>query len=153
MMAAPLEYYQEQSQTLASAFMKKYSPEMGVDFGSESDKTSPVVPGGGGAVWIDRLPLQWVHRNSPRKFGKILPGDISACADVAREYGILLDPMWTLASWEMAHSLAASQQQTQVAGLEGRGTNEAPRNERVVMLMTGGGLGLHGLAQRWPDAF
>lgn len=153
MMAAPLEYYQEQSETLASAFMEQYSSQMGVETSSETSNTSPVVFDGGGALWVDLLPLQWVQRNSPRKFGKILPGDISACADVAREYGILLDPMWTLASWEMAHSLAASQQQTQVAGLEVRGINKAPGNEKVVMLMTGGGLGLHGLAQRWPDAF
>ena len=57
---------------------------------------------------------------------------------VAQEHGILVDPIYSLAAWE-----AASQAlQIQQSGMS-----------RVVMLHTGGALGLQGVAQRYPDWF
>ncbi|KAJ7552136.1 hypothetical protein O6H91_06G043300 [Diphasiastrum complanatum] len=87
-----------------------------------------------------RLPLQWRLRNNTRKFGKVLDGDIETCQHVARETGILLDPIYTLASWEMAMQLCSEMK-------KGNG------NGKVVMLHTGGTLGLFGLAQRFPSQF
>ena len=81
----------------------------------------------------NQAPLQWKERRTPRPFGKVLPGEITRCADVARRHGILIDPVWTLSSWDAAEDAAVS------------GDNTA------VMVMTGGGLGLHGVAQRWPE--
>ncbi|KAL2641418.1 hypothetical protein R1flu_009005 [Riccia fluitans] len=49
-----------------------------------------------------QLPLVWEHRSTPRKFGKILPGEIGICRSIARGTGILLDPIYTLAGWETA---------------------------------------------------
>ena len=57
-------------------------------------------------------------------------------AQVARAHGVLLEPMYSLAAWEAAEQLAASSMPGDVA-----------------MLHSGGGLGLHGLAQRFPDDF
>ncbi|GFR39828.1 hypothetical protein Agub_g321, partial [Astrephomene gubernaculifera] len=38
----------------------------------------------------------------PRKFGRVLEGDIAACKQIAQSYGIGLDPIYSLAAWEMA---------------------------------------------------
>lgn len=54
---------------------------------------------------------------------------------MAREQGVLLDPLYSLAAWETAAHLAA--------GGDGG----------VAMLHAGGGLGLQSLAQRFPDQF
>lgn len=59
---------------------------------------------------------------------------------MARETGLLLDPVYSLAAWEAAVELAA---QRRACG------DSTP----VVMLHCGGGLGLHGLAQRFPESF
>ena len=71
----------------------------------------------------------------PRKFGSMLPGDAEACRAAARATGILLEPVYSLAAWEVAQDMCRQQR------------------EGVVMLHSGGALGLHGLAQRWPDDF
>jgi len=56
---------------------------------------------------------------------------------VARRHGgVLLDPVYSLAAWQAAERLAAS------GAVPG-----------VAMLHSGGSLGLHGLAQRFPDDF
>ena len=86
------------------------------------------------------LPLEWMERIVPRKFGNVLPGDIEACRRAARDTGILLDPIYSLAAWETAQSMCA-------------GVQVSEQERRVVMLHTGGALGLHGLAQRWPEQF
>ncbi|KAL3688405.1 hypothetical protein R1sor_014714 [Riccia sorocarpa] len=49
-----------------------------------------------------QLPLVWEQRSRPRKFGKVLPGEIGICRSIARHTGILLDPVYTLAGWETA---------------------------------------------------
>ena len=69
-------------------------------------------------------------------------GDLGACCratsrrarQAARDTGILLDPIYTLAAWEVAQEMCST-------------------GDRVAMLHSGGALGLHGLAQRWPDDF
>lgn len=83
------------------------------------------------------LPLRWEQRINPRKFGKVFPGEIETCRSIARQTGILLDPIYTLAAWQSAVKLS----------VERRGAS------RVVMLHTGGTLGLFGLAQRFPAEF
>lgn len=72
------------------------------------------------------------------RFGRILPGEVETCQGIARKIGILLDPIYTLAGWEVANKLCHS---------TGVGDGE------VVLLHTGGTLGLFGLAQRYPLQF
>ncbi len=66
---------------------------------------------------------------------------------VARKTGLLLDPLYSLAAWEAAVETAASEVRSGGGGAD-RGAPPA-----VAMLHCGGGLGLHGLAQRFPDQF
>jgi D-cysteine desulfhydrase len=83
----------------------------------------------------DRIPLTWIDRPQPRKFGDVLPGEIEQCSRIARKHGVLLDPVYSLAAWEVAAGLAA-------AG-----------HPNVAMLHAGGSLGLQSLAQRFPSDF
>ena len=66
----------------------------------------------------------------------------SVMSQVARTTGLLLEPIYSLAAWEVAvqqaEALAAAKNNT--AG-------------RVCMLHCGGMHGLHGLAQRFPAEF
>ncbi|XP_022726791.1 D-cysteine desulfhydrase 2, mitochondrial-like isoform X2 [Durio zibethinus] len=80
--------------------------------------------------------VHWVDRCHPRKFGNILEGEIDACQQIAQQTGILVDPVYTLAAWEMA---------TQITS--------AHEDANVVMLHTGGTLGMFGLAQRYKSYF
>ncbi|XP_076898066.1 D-cysteine desulfhydrase 2, mitochondrial-like [Bidens hawaiensis] len=82
--------------------------------------------------------VNWVERQHPRKFGNVLKGEIEACQQVAQETGVLVDPIYTLAGWELACRL--SQQ-------------ERKGGAKVVMLHTGGTLGMFGLAQRYMSYF
>ncbi|KAL8241643.1 hypothetical protein R6Q59_011945 [Mikania micrantha] len=82
--------------------------------------------------------VNWVKRQHPRKFGNVLKGEIEACQQVAQETGVLVDPIYTLAGWELASQLA---QQERKGGA------------KVVMLHTGGTLGMFGLAQRYKSYF
>jgi len=76
------------------------------------------------------LPLVWAPRLRPRRFGRVLPGEVAACAAIARRTGVPLDPIWSLAAWEAAEAHAAGP---------------------ALMLHTGGSeLTLQGLAQRFP---
>ncbi|KAK6802641.1 hypothetical protein RDI58_000423 [Solanum bulbocastanum] len=79
--------------------------------------------------------VHWVERSSPRKFGNILKGEVQICRKIAQETGILLDPVYTLAAWELATQLC----QEECA--------------EVAMLHTGGTLGMFGLAQRYKSYF
>lgn len=56
------------------------------------------------------------------RFGNILEGEIEACQEIAQRTGILVDPMYTLAAWEMATILSEK---------------ENKRDSKVVMLHTG----------------
>lgn len=64
-------------------------------------------------------------------------------AQIAKQHGVLLDPIYTLAAWEVSHQLAHGVEEVDVPGLA----------TTVVMLHTGGSAGLYGLAQRYPDSF
>ncbi|KAL4573998.1 hypothetical protein LXL04_020820 [Taraxacum kok-saghyz] len=82
--------------------------------------------------------VHWVQRPRPRKFGNVLKGEVEACQQIARETGVLVDPVYTLAGWEVASQLSQE---------EGKG------GAKVVMIHTGGTLGMFGLAQRYKSYF
>ncbi|XP_055959583.1 D-cysteine desulfhydrase 2, mitochondrial-like isoform X2 [Mercurialis annua] len=86
---------------------------------------------------IDNGVVHWVERNRKRKFGNVLEGEIEACQQIARQTGILADPVYTLAAWELAVQLS----------------NDKEDDAQVVMLHTGGTLGMFGLAQRYKSYF
>lgn len=69
-----------------------------------------------------------------------MKGEIEVCQRIARQTGVLVDPIYTLAAWELATSLSEE---------GGRGGAKA----KVVMLHTGGTLGLFGVAQRYKSHF
>ncbi|GIL81921.1 hypothetical protein Vretifemale_10682, partial [Volvox reticuliferus] len=128
------------------------------------------------------LPLRWLSRPSPRRFGKVLPGEIASCKLVAQLYGVGLDPIYSLAAWEVASREAVAEvvmatatattlpAKTAVAtatsvrdadrgavsavGCEGDSNcSHVEALTHVVMLHGGGALGLHGLAQLSPTDF
>ncbi|CAH2045422.1 unnamed protein product [Thlaspi arvense] len=80
--------------------------------------------------------IKWVDRRNRRKFGKVLEGEVEMCRRIAQETGVLVDPMYTLAAWETATELVQDE-----------------RSSIVVMLHTGGTLGMFGLAQRYKSCF
>ena len=141
MLAGTEQYYQQQQRELVAAFWHEHGGLLAAAEGAEAG------PAGGSAALAEAevlagvaARLRWAPRAAPRKFGRVLPGEVERCTAVAQRHGILLDPIWNLAAWEAACQLAAAAQG------EGGG-------ERVAMLHTGGHLGLCGLAQRWPDQF
>ncbi|KVI05648.1 1-aminocyclopropane-1-carboxylate deaminase/D-cysteine desulfhydrase [Cynara cardunculus var. scolymus] len=50
--------------------------------------------------------VNWVERRHPRKFGNVVKGEIEACQQIAQETGVLVDPIYTLAAWELATQLS-----------------------------------------------
>lgn len=82
--------------------------------------------------------VNWVERQHPRKFGNVLKGEIEACQQIAQETGVLVDPIYTLAAWELATQLSHEERKS---------------GAKVVMLHTGGTLGMFGLAQRYKCYF
>jgi len=66
-----------------------------------------------------------------------LEGEVEKCQQIAKQTGILVDPVYTLAAWETAMFLSS---------------NNAEEAE-VVLLHTGGTLGMFGLAQRYKNYF
>ncbi|KAF5450182.1 hypothetical protein F2P56_030553 [Juglans regia] len=87
---------------------------------------------------VDSGMVNWVQRFHPRKFGNVLEGEVEACQQIAQNTGILVDPVYTLAAWELAAQLSEE---------------EAKGAVKVVMLHTGGTLGIFGLAQRYRSYF
>lgn len=65
-------------------------------------------------------------------------GEVQVCQRIAQQTGVLVDPVYTLAAWELA---------TQLSQRETKG------GAKVVMLHTGGTLGMFGLAQRYKSYF
>lgn len=61
------------------------------------------------------------------------------CQKIAQQTGILVDPVYTLAAWETAMLLCEEE--------------EEGSDSEVVMLHTGGTLGMFGLAQRYKKYF
>jgi len=95
------------------------------------------MPLEGGARNLTFLSQKYQYLSAfPLRFGKVLDCEIAMCRQVAQQTGVLLDPMYTLAAWEQAVDLC-------------RRDSEA----KVVMIHTGGTLGLFGLAQRYPLQF
>ncbi|XP_042500614.1 D-cysteine desulfhydrase 2, mitochondrial-like isoform X5 [Macadamia integrifolia] len=82
--------------------------------------------------------VHWVERIHRRKFGNVLEGEVEACQQIAKQTGVLVDPIYTLAAWEHATFLC---QKT------------SDRDTKVVVLHTGGTLGMFGLAQRYKSIF
>lgn len=87
---------------------------------------------------VDTDIVHWEERNRPRKFGNVLKGEVEECQQIAQETGIMVDPVYTLAAWELAMQLCQK---------------EAKDGAKVVMLHTGGTLGMFGLAQRYKSYF
>uniref|UniRef100_A0A0D9V4H9 D-cysteine desulfhydrase n=1 Tax=Leersia perrieri TaxID=77586 RepID=A0A0D9V4H9_9ORYZ len=121
MLADTLERYKEREKSLISDFKKLHHNNCHEIVG-ENDNGDSLV--------------EWVERFSPRRFGKVLSGEIALCRQIAQQTGILLDPMYTLAGWEQAVDLSVEDGRT-----------------KVVMIHTGGTLGLFGLAQRYSQHF
>lgn len=84
--------------------------------------------------------ITWVERRQARKFGKVLEGELQACRRIAQQTGILLDPIFTLAAWEVGSELCLHEK-------------KLGNDQEVVVLHTGGTMGLFGLAQRYPTEF
>ena len=62
---------------------------------------------------------------------------------------MLLDPVYTLAAWEACECLAE-----RADSPEANSTSALAQNtDQIIMLHTGGALGLQGLAQRFPSEF
>ncbi|KAG8077640.1 hypothetical protein GUJ93_ZPchr0007g5496 [Zizania palustris] len=121
MLADTLERYKEREKSLITDF-KKLCHNSCHEIAGENDTGDNLV--------------EWVERSSPRRFGKVLNGEIARCRQIAQQTGILLDPMYTLAGWEQAVDLCVGDSRT-----------------KVVMIHTGGTLGLCGLAQRYSAHF
>lgn len=82
------------------------------------------------------FPLNHMFANS--RFGNVLEGEVETCQQIAQQTGVLVDPVYTLAAWETAMLLSSK---------------EAEGGSEVVMLHTGGTLGMFGLAQRYKNYF
>lgn len=122
MLADTVDGYKQQERRLVSDFKRCFGFHL-IDHGLNE---------------VDRGIVKWVDRCHPRKFGNVLDGEVEACQQIAQQTGILVDPMYTLAAWEMAALLSEKK------------TKEAVK---VVMLHTGGTLGMFGLAQRYRPYF
>ncbi|GJP43439.1 hypothetical protein CLOM_g2899 [Closterium sp. NIES-68] len=77
------------------------------------------------------LPLAWVPRETPRRFGKILPGEVSLSCDFMRATGIPIDPIYTLAAWEVACALPHAL--TQALALAPGSRGEAAGEEQMYL--------------------
>ncbi|CAL4975595.1 unnamed protein product [Urochloa decumbens] len=119
----------------------------GLTLFGQDEKVHIVVDSGTGTTAVGLalgavcLGLQWrvtavMLADTLERFGKVLDGEIMMCRHIAQQTGILLDPMYTLSAWEHAVDLC-------------RRDSEA----KVVMIHTGGTLGLFGLAQRYSPQF
>lgn len=121
MLADSVEGYRNKEQSLISEFRKICeSPEIDLRLNGANNEV-----------------VHWVERSCPRKFGKVLNGEVEECQRIAQQTGILVDPIYTLAAWELAARLS----------------QEQGANANVVMLHTGGTLGIFGLAQRYKPYF
>ena len=82
-----------------------------------------------------RPPLRWVPRPTRRRFGDARQGDVRECLRIARQTGVVFDPIYTLEAWRHVVAMAPG------------------RRERAAIVHTGGALHLAGAAQRWPRWF
>ncbi|KMZ73113.1 hypothetical protein ZOSMA_153G00040 [Zostera marina] len=120
-----LEAYKNREMDLISDFNRSYGMSYGVV--CEFDSSGIV---------------EWVERIHPRRFGKVLKGEMEECKKISQQTGIPVDPIYTLAAWEYA--VLFSQEHLE---------HSAGPPPKVVMLHTGGTLGMFGLAQRYMNSF
>jgi 1-aminocyclopropane-1-carboxylate deaminase/D-cysteine desulfhydrase-like pyridoxal-dependent ACC family enzyme len=143
MLAGQEAYYRQQQERLVAEFLAEFEGQLGpqqlagLQLAAGGSAGSATAASAAAAA----LPLAWCQRPRPRRFGKVLPGELRQCHAVAMRSGVLLDPIYTLAAWEVSWQLA------------GRGLQGLEGGREVVMLHTGGHMGLHGLAQRFPEEF
>ncbi|EYU30600.1 hypothetical protein MIMGU_mgv1a007463mg [Erythranthe guttata] len=121
MLADKIDGYKKKEQNLISEFLNSTASAFG---------KAPIREKNDGIV-------QWVERRVPRKFGNILKGEVEECRRIAQQTGILVDPIYTLAAWNLAADLSENGEE----------------RTKVVMLHTGGTLGMFGLAQRYRSYF
>lgn len=121
MLADKIDGYKRKEQNLISEFLRSYTSCAG-----------RLAPHEGDAGIV-----QWVERRLPRKFGNILKIEVEKCGRIAQQTGILVDPIYTLAAWELATQLSQSEDE----------------DTKIAMLHTGGTLGMFGLAQRYKSYF
>ncbi|KAE9454166.1 hypothetical protein C3L33_13925, partial [Rhododendron williamsianum] len=114
MLADNIDGYQKQEERLVSEFQRCF-----------------MVP------IVDQL-LKRANGTLVHWFGKLLAGEVKECQRIAQQTGVLVDPVYTLAAWELATQFS----RTEVNG-----------GAKVVMLHTGGTLGMFGLAQRYKSDF
>ncbi|GFQ04267.1 d-cysteine desulfhydrase 2 mitochondrial [Phtheirospermum japonicum] len=122
MLADKIDGYKKKEQNLISEFLE----------------SSTLSSSGLSLSGVNAGLVQWVERSLPRKFGNVLKGEVEECQKIARQTGILVDPIYTLAAWDLATRLTQ---------------NGEEEDSRVVMLHTGGTLGMFGLAQRYKSYF
>ena len=129
MLAGTEEYYQHATLQIVRQFCSKHGIEDAAAVAGAAAECMTLVP-----------------RKTPRKFGNILPGDVARCREIAQQHGgLVLDPIWTLAAWEVAEEESSSSSMTRHGDTMGR---------EVVMVHTGGAvLGTLGLAQRYPHLY
>ena len=118
------EYYRQQARSLVTSVLDR-NKELNLD------GTEAILEQAEGI-------LEWVDRKIPRTFGKVIPGEILECRAIAAKHGVIVDPLWTLAAFQLAEDLV---------------TDSKENSERVLMIHTGGAMGLCGLGQRYPDEF
>lgn len=122
MLADKNDGYRKQEQRLISEFCRCSSLPL----------IDQVLDGANGGI------VCWVERNCPRKFGNVLEGEVEECQQIAQQTGVLVDPVYTLAAWELATQLSLE---------------EREGGAKVLMLHSGGTLGMFGLAQRYKSYF
>eukprot|EP00850_Spirogloea_muscicola_P011131 SM000068S20563 [mRNA] locus=s68:99274:101261:- [translate_table: standard] len=106
---------------------------------------------GSEAESADCLPLVWVERLTPRRFGKVLPGEIRRCRAVAQSTGILLNPIYTLAGWEWSEKLALTLQGTVSSIGQAEPSNESTLSAGAGQLSRHGGGVKQGCTGVKPD--
>ncbi|KAF3334810.1 D-cysteine desulfhydrase 2 [Carex littledalei] len=121
MLADTMEAYKEREKTLITEFKRVYK----LDFPAQE------------SYYATEGILNWVERSQPRKFGKVLNGEIERCCKIAQQTAVPLDPIYTLAAWDLAVSLSLDKQM----------------DTKVLMVHTGGTLGMFGLAQMYSSSF
>jgi 1-aminocyclopropane-1-carboxylate deaminase/D-cysteine desulfhydrase-like pyridoxal-dependent ACC family enzyme len=166
-LAGPEDQYRAQQERLVGEFLQEYGGRLGEEASGRLQRLARGPRGGAaaagaaagppGAQGLAQLPLVWCQRARPRRFGKVMPNELRECQEVAKGHGILLDPIYTLAAWEVSWLLARGEA-LPGGPLEGGGGGDGVGGggggaRDVVMLHTGGHMGLHGLAQRYPDEF
>lgn len=136
MLAAPRDYYEQQTSSLINSFCAKESIHEDPDYFIKKVQNQ----------------LEWVERKNPRKFGNVLHEDIVACKHIAQRHGVIVDPIWSLATWEIAEELSLQGASSSCDNYT-YGDDDGDERGDIMMYHSGGLLGLNGVAQRYPNEF